>query len=107
MIDIEKLERDLLQAENAARAAKCSDDGTCNFDTLCINLGRNTKALRNALASIDWKIVSVGQRGWTGWYFVDLYSLCGMANCRTAMVEAAKNKMIELGWDACVYYMLD
>lgn len=106
--DYRKLELDILQAQKAADKYRNTEDGgTCNFDTVCVKLGRNTERKRKELAGFDWSVVPVDcGKYWTGWWFVFL-NIPGQANRRTRMTEAAEKELRSLGWETRVYYAMD
>lgn len=102
-LEIDKLEYALLKAQKAANELKYVDDGgSCNFDTVAIKVN----ATKKQLAQIEWAIEKIGSKMWRGWAFVYL-DLCGQANRRTRMAEAAAKSLQKDGFDACVYYQLD
>lgn len=108
MIDFDKLERDILTAQKAADAVTdLEDGGTCNFDSVCVYLGRNTKALREGLSRLEFRVCKVDAGAyWSGWYFVGL-KLKGQAALRTRMAEAGEKSLKESGWSTRVYYEVD
>lgn len=104
MTDYEKLERDLLQADRAARELENTEDGgTCNFDTPVIKL---ENADKKRLAQLEWHVKPIEERGWKDCYFVFI-TLSGQGNRRTRMAEAAAKSLKANGWDASVYYEMD
>lgn len=107
IFDIDKFESDLCAAQRAADRYRDADDGgTCNFDTVTVNLGRATKKKLAALAQLDWSVQPVGLRGWSGYWFV-WFNTNGQADRRTDMVEAAAKEMAHRGYDVRVYYQMD
>lgn len=100
--DYEKLEHDLNDAWNAALEAynkNSEDGGTCNFDSVIIQL---KGARKDRLSAFDFRIEKYREN----WYFVE-YDFYGQAGCRTRMAEAAVNKLKELGYNASVWYCMD
>ena len=106
-IDFEKLERDISLAQKEADKFRNVDDGgTCNFDTVTIFLGRRSKAKMAKIAELDWSLIPVDSKYWSGYWFV-FFNVNGQANRRSEMVEAAGKKMRELGWNVRMYYEMD
>lgn len=108
MIDFNKLERDIIQAQRAINAITNHEDGgTCNFDTCCIYLGRKSKKLVEGLAQMDLRVEPVGMgKYWSGWWFV-FFNVKGQGNCRTRMVECGANVLRSLGYNVQIYYQVD
>lgn len=99
----DKLERALMNADKAARQfAESEDNGTCNFDTPVIRI----KATEKQMASLDYKVVKVGEKGWKDCWFVFI-PLMGQGNRRTRMAEAAARSLIADGFEAGVYFQMD
>lgn len=99
----DKLERALMNADKAARQfAESKDSGTCNFDTPVIRI----KATEKQMASLDYKVIKVDEKGWRDCWFVFI-PLMGQANRRTRMAEAAARSLIADGFEAGVYYQMD
>lgn len=99
----DKLERALMNADKAAmQFANSEDFGTCNFDTPVIRI----KATEKQMASLDYKVIKVDEKGWRDCWFVFL-PLMGQANRRTRMAEAAARSLIADGFEAGVYYQMD
>lgn len=107
-IDIDKLERDICAAQREAdKFMNINDGGSCNFDTPCIYLGRNTAAMRNALACLDWEVTPVdGGKYWTGWWFVYI-NTNGQGDRRSRMAEAACDSLAAAGWQMRMYCQMD
>lgn len=106
-IDFDKLERDIALAQKEADKYRNMDDGgTCNFDTVTIFLGRKSKNKMNNISQLDWSLIPVDSKYWSGYWFV-FFNVNGQANRRSEMMEAAGKKMRELGWDVKMYYEMD
>lgn len=108
MIDFDKFERDIMQAQKAINEiTNFEDGGTCNFDTCCVYLGRKSKKLVDGLAQMDWRVTPVDMgKFWTGWWFVH-FNVKGQGNCRTRMVECGVKVLRSLGYQTRIYYQVD
>lgn len=108
MLDIDKLEQDIMTAQKEInKIENFNDGGTCNFDSCCIFLGRRSKKLINALAQMDWRVTPVDEgKYWSGWWFVH-FNVKGQADCRTRMVECGERVLRSLGYKTRVYYQMD
>jgi hypothetical protein len=100
--DIDKLSEALKQARQAAIEADPgagNDGGSCNRDSAMIIL----KGMHLRIASKLNLRKSVAR---SGTFFVNVPS-SGQANRNTVMVEAAVQKLVDLGYDAYVSYQID
>jgi hypothetical protein len=96
----------LSSAKAAAQLLRTTDDdGTCNFDSLCIlfktQLAKQVKVLAPQLG------IHVHDRTWLGdrMLFMDFGE--GQANRRTTMMEAAAKVLEGCGWVVHRYYQMD
>lgn len=102
-LDLNKLMNDILNANNAAfMYSEVEDGGSCNFDTPIVKI----KLSRKEKESMKDLLIPVDERGYRGWYFVDI-TLMGQGNRRTTMAEAAAKYLQAEGYEASVYYQLD
>lgn len=113
---LEKLKRlteDLLQARQAASRAVegVEDTGTCNLDTLVLEVGpdasfpRKLKAILSAVEAAGCSAAWTGNR-WHRGYFIFL-PVFGQALRRTKTVEAACLHLRGRGWQVHVWYQID
>lgn len=104
----EQLRNALINASLYASDFKDEDDGgTCNFDTVVINLPRWQYAkLKEMVATIPGLRISKHYYDWSGHFMIHGFEH-GQANRRTAMVEAFSRRLCELGYDSSVYYAMD
>ena len=93
--------------EVAQHFAGVEDAGTCNFDSLLINLKGKRKAFIETLkAAAGLDLRKCYQPCYSGYYFVGL-NLKGQAHRRTKMVEEAYNFLHVQNVDCQVYYQVD
>lgn len=94
-------------AKLAADFAKPGDDGgSANFDSAFLygRRGLTDKAVQAAAAEAGITVRRSSSRWWKGW-FVQVGAGQGAMNTR--MAEAATKALIDAGWDAGTYYMVD
>lgn len=104
-MNLETLKKALKEALAAARAVKCDDGGTCNFDTCVLYAkGMQIKKLEAAIKEVD-NHLHVSKWG-AGEFHIYGYEN-GQANLRTSMVEAFEKVLRNYGFDTGVYYAMD
>jgi len=105
---IEQFANAIKQANEAARAASLPDDGgTCNLDSVVIDFSGWRQTQIDQVQQLSGVQISAKLSGmWKGYCFVQT-AAHGQANNRTRMVEAAYQKLKELGIPASVYYAMD
>ena len=106
---VEALVKALKEADKAALELSGTDDGgTCNMDSPLICL-KGWKEVDVQLASEESGI-RIGEKLTSSWFkgfrFVRT-ATSGQANCRTAMVEAAKKSLEAAGYDVTIWYHMD
>lgn len=105
--DLYALNNALLNAVNRASMLDDTEDsGTCNFDSVVIKITIPAKLAAQAWVKLDKMLVSDYGRMWKGCYMVNI-PLSGQANRRTRMAEAARDALVEAGYDAFMYYQMD
>ena len=107
---IERYANAIKEANRAAidaHIANQEDGGTCNLDTLLIDFSGWRQTDVDKVASFSGCSIGDKMSGWhKGCRFV-WTSIHGQGNGRTRMVEAAYNKLKELGIPASVWYQMD
>lgn len=105
--ELNKLNNALLNAQKAAlRESKTEDGGTCNFDFVTIKINIPRKYLQRTAVNLEKMLVSDWGRTWEGHYRVKI-PLLGQANRRTNMAEAACQSLLNDGYEAFMFYMMD
>lgn len=106
--EIKNLAKLLKEANQEAQSFKhIEDGGTCNLDSLVINLKGVRKNMIELLESESgFKTSKIHSKWWVGYYFVFL-NFSGQGNRNTMMVEKAKKYLAEKGVNCAVYYQMD
>lgn len=106
-VELEELNKALQNAVNAAaKLADTEDSGTCNFDSVTLEISIPKKLAEQACVRLEKMLVRDWGRMWQGCYMVDI-PLSGQGNRRTRMAEAACKVLRESGYNAHTFYMMD
>lgn len=93
--------------DEAQKDVESEDGGTCNLDSLTIDLSDKSRKFIDHLKLIcSFSIDKIESKMWKGSYFVGI-RLSGQANRRSRMVERANAYLKSQNIDSCVYYQMD
>lgn len=110
MIDknyIQKLAEAIKETENIIKQVKVEDKGSCNLDTVIFDFtGWKSKEINNLALLSGIRISSKLKGYYTGYRFL-YFNTNGIANLRTAQVEAAKKHLCDNGFNCSIWYSLD
>ncbi len=96
-----------LANEEAQKCDYIEDGGSCNFDSVTINLKGKRKDFINQLELLSgFHIDKISSKIWAGFYFVH-FNLKGQANRRTKMAQTANNFLQQNNINSTMYYQLD
>lgn len=93
--------------DEAQKDAESEDGGTCNLDSLTIDLSEKSKKFIDHLKLIcRFSIDKIESKMWKGSYFVGI-RLSGQGNRRSRMVDRADAYLKSQNVDSSVYYQMD
>lgn len=105
--ELNELNEALVRASKAAELyANTEDGGTCNMDLVTIKINIPRKYLQHTAVELERMLVRDWGRCWKGHYIVNI-PLYGQANRRTNMAEAACHSLLNDGYEAFMFYMMD
>lgn len=84
-----------------------NDGGSCNLDTVILDFTGWRKQYIDKLISLTGIDIGERMKGiYSGYRFV-FFQTSGQAACRTKMMEAAKERLSELGYECTMWYHMD
>ncbi|MGJ1360031.1 hypothetical protein ACR79K_25330 [Sphingobacterium siyangense] len=93
--------------DEAQKDVDSEDGGTCNLDSLTIDLSKKSRKFIDHLKMISrFSIDKIESKMWKGSYFVGI-RLSGQGNRRSRMVERASKYLKSQNIDCSVYYQMD
>lgn len=101
----ERLTEDLKKAKQAAiEIANITEDcGTCNFDSMILNVDIDDRVLKSVKEAGLTAFLSDYNRGW----YMFSVPVLSQGLCRTAQAEVMRDVMKECGYKTAVHYMID
>ncbi|MBT0554276.1 hypothetical protein [Riemerella anatipestifer] len=81
------------------------DGGTCNFDSVCINLKGKRKAFIKLIEDIS--NIKLCKHPWFVGRYIIGYNYIGQADRRVAHVDYIYKKLKDQGLDVGIYYQMD
>lgn len=107
-LSIEKLASAIQEAQLYANSfLETPDNGSCNLDTVIIDLKGWRKNSVDKLQQLSG--ISIGDKLtgiYSGYRFL-FFDTPGQAGLRNKMMEAAKKRLCELGFDCSMWYHMD
>lgn len=105
---LELMSAALKQAQLSANSYKeIIDSGTCNLDTVIYNFTGWRQSAINDLQNKSGIRIGSKMTGFNAGHRFIFFEVSGQALQRNMMVEAAKSKLCELGYESAVWYQMD